>query len=50
MLLDEKVVDNSFHQWKVIPLYLILQNLEKNFRFHSNLEVRHSILCKFPKF
>ena len=24
--------------------------LMKNFKFHSNLEVSHSILCKFPKF
>ena len=42
--------DNNFHQWEVIPLYLIRQYLEKTFKFHSNLEVSHSILCKFPKF
>ena len=33
--------DNNFHQWKVIPLYLIHQYLGKNFKFHSNLQVSH---------
>ena len=42
--------DNKFLQWKLIPLYLISQYLGKNFKFHSNLEVNHSILCKFPQF
>ena len=42
--------DNNFHQWKLIPLYLICQYLGKSFKPHSNLEVSHSILCKFPKF
>ena len=30
--------------------HLICQYLGKNFKFHYNLEVSHSILCKFPKF
>ena len=42
--------DNNFRHWKVIPSYLIRKYLRKNFKFHSNLEVRHSILCKLPKF
>ena len=46
----KRLFDNNFHQWKLIPLYLIRQYLGKNFKFHSNLEVSHSILCKFPKF
>ena len=46
----KRLFDNSFHQWKLIPLYLIRQYLGKNFKFHSNLEVSHSILCKFPNF
>ena len=46
----KRLFDNNFHQWKFIPLYLIRQYLGKNFKFHSNLEVSHSILCKFPKF
>ena len=42
--------DNNFHQWKVIPLYLTRQYLGKNFKFHFNVEINHSILHKFPKF
>ena len=41
---------HNFHQWKLVPLYFIRQYLGNNFKFHSNLEVTHSILCKFPKF
>ena len=46
----KRLFDNNFHQWKLIPLYLIRQYLGKNFKFHSNLEVNFSILCKFLKF
>ena len=46
----KRLFDNNFHLWKIIPLYLFRQYLGKNFKFHSNLEVSHSILCKFPKF
>ena len=46
----KRLLDNNFHQWKIIPLYLIRQYLGKNFKFHSNLDKSHSILCKFPKF
>ena len=46
----KRLFDNNFHQWKLIPLYLFRQYLGKKFKFHSNLEVRHSILCRFPKF
>ena len=42
--------DNNFHQWKLILLYLTRQYLGEQFKFHSNLGVSHSILCKFPKF
>ena len=46
----KKLFHDSFYQWKLIPLYLICQYLGKKFKFHSNLEVSHSILCKFPNF
>ena len=45
----KRLFDNNFHQWKVLPLYLICHYLGKNFKFQSNLEVSHSIVCKFPK-
>ena len=46
----KRLFDNNFHQWKLVPLYLIRQYLGKNFKFHSNLEVSHSFLCKLSKF
>ena len=46
----KKLFDNNFHQWKIVPLYLILQYLGKSFKFHSNLEISNSILSNFPKF
>ena len=30
MLLDKRLFDNNFNQWKLIPLYLIRQYLEKD--------------------
>ena len=44
----KRLFDNNFHQWKLIPVYFIRQYLGK--KFHSNLKVCHSILCKLPKF
>ena len=46
----KRLFDNNFHQWKLIPLYLIRQYLGKKFKFYSNLKVSHSILGRFPKF
>ena len=43
----KKLFNDNFHQYKLIPFYLIRQYLGKNFKFHSNLEVSHSVLCKF---
>ena len=41
MLLDKRLFDKNFHQWKVIPLYLIRWYLGRNFKFLSNSEVSH---------
>ena len=45
-----QLFNNNFHQWKVIPRYLIQKYLCKNFKFHSNLDLRKSRLRKFPKY
>ena len=29
--------DNSFHAWKLIPLYLIEKSFRRSFKFYSNL-------------
>ena len=35
----KRLFNNNFHQWKLIPLYLIRQYFGKNFKFHSNSDV-----------
>ena len=32
-----RLYDNSFHEWKLIPLFLIKKSFGSFFRFHSNL-------------
>ena len=32
-----QLFDNSFHQWKVIPLLFIIKNFGEHFKSHSNL-------------
>ena len=32
-----RLYDNSFHEWKLIPLYLIKKSFGTAFKFHSNL-------------
>ena len=34
----------------MIPLYLIQKYLWKSFKFHSNLDLRETLLRKFPKY
>ena len=36
----KRLHDDSFHAWKVIPLFLIENHLGKNFVFHSNLTIK----------
>ena len=35
-----RLFDNSFHQWKVIPLVFITKNFGEHFKFHSNLDFK----------
>ena len=46
----KRLYDDSFHAWKVIPLFLIKNHLGKNFVFHSNLSIKQNVVKKFPKF
>ena len=46
----KRLVDNNFRLWKLTLLHLVRLYFGKRFKFHSNLEVSHSILYKFPKF
>ena len=42
-----RLYDNSFHEWKQIPLYLIEKLFDTSFNFHSNLLFK---CYKFPSF
>ena len=45
-----RLYDENFHPWKVIPLYLIQMHFGKNFKFHSNLDLKDFFLKIFPKY
>ena len=42
--------ENNFHDWKVIPLFLIGKLLGKSFNVHNNIDISNDILSKFPSF
>ena len=44
----KKLFEDDFHDWKVIPLFLIGKHLGKNFKFHNNIDLSKDILPKFP--
>ena len=44
----KKLYDDNFHEWKIIPLYLIEKTFGKTFKFHSNLSFNRSNLLSFP--
>ena len=46
----KRLYDDSFHSWKVIPLYLIKKQLGEHFKFHSNLKVKNANLKRFPQY
>ena len=46
----QRLFEDDFHDWKVIPLFLIGKYLCKNFKFHNNIELSNDILSKFPSF
>ena len=45
-----RLYDNSFHEWKLIPLYLIEKYFDSSFKFHSNLLFKSSKTNFFPSF
>ena len=45
-----RLFDNSFHQWKVIPLFFINKTFGEHFKFHSNLDFSDDIVKCFPSF
>ena len=45
-----RLFDNSFHQWKVIPLFFINKTFGEHFKFHSNLHFSDDTVKCFPSF
>ena len=45
-----RLYDNSFHEWKLIALYLIEKSFSRSFKFHSNLLFNGSKAKFFPSF
>ena len=45
-----RLYDNSFHEWKLIPLYLIEKSFGRSFKFHSNLLFKSNKTKFFPSF
>ena len=35
----KRLFEDDFHDWKVIPLFLIGNHLGKNFKFHNNIDL-----------
>ena len=45
-----RLYDNSFHKWKMIPLYLIEKSFGTSFKFHPNLLFKSNKIKFFPSF
>ena len=39
MTLGKRIFDEDFHEWKMIPFYLIRKAFGANFKFHSSLDM-----------
>ena len=42
--------DNSFHKWKLIPLYLVEKSFGTSYKFHPNLFFKNNKTKIFPSF
>ena len=45
-----RLYNNSFHEWKLIPLYLTEKSFGRSFKFHSNLLLESNKTKFFPSF
>ena len=46
----KRLYDDSFHEWKLIPLKLIKKSFGDELKFHSNLSFNNSYVRIFPCF
>ena len=45
-----RLYNNLFHEWKLVPLYLIRNSFGSSFKFHSNLFFKRNKIKFFPYF
>ena len=45
----QKLCDENFHEWKIIPSHLISKYFGRLFKFLLGLSFNHKILIKFPE-
>ena len=45
-----RLYDDSFHEWKLMPLHFIKKSFGDSFNFHSNLLFNRIKISLFPKF
>ena len=45
-----RLFDDNFHDWEVIPSFLIKKKFGENFKFHSNVDFTKCSLNNFPRF
>ena len=46
----KKLYDQTYHDWKLIPMHVINNAFGKNFIFHSDLSVKTSLVHQFTSF
>ena len=46
----KRIYDDSFHEWKLIPLKFIKKLFGDDLKFHSNLSFNSSYVRHFPSF
>ena len=48
--LVEKLYDECFHEWKIIPKHLLMKYFGPSLKFHANLHFERKHLKDFPSF
>ena len=46
----QRLYNENFQEWKLIPLTYIHKTFGKNFKFHSKLHIPFNLICTFPNF
>ena len=44
----QRLYNENFHEWRLIPLRYIHKAFDKNLKFYSNLHIPSDLICTFP--